>query len=228
MEATLQAVKRGDKGKNEARRHRAAGRLPAVVYGPVAGGAHGQPLAVTVEPKELSRILHTEAGANTLISLRIDGEAETRVLVKDYQLDPITRELLHADFYRVAMDKAITVTVSITLKGEAKGVKVQGGVVDFVTREIELECLPADIPETITVDVTELMMHQGIRVKDLQADGKWTAVSDPETMIVHVVAVKAVEEPAPAAAEAATATPAEPEVIKKGKTEKDEEKEKKS
>jgi large subunit ribosomal protein L25 len=223
METTLQAVKRGDKGKNEARRHRAAGRLPAVVYGPAAGGAQGPPLPVTVEPKELSRILHTEAGANTLINLKIDGEGEARVLVKEYQLDPITRELLHADFYRVAMDKAITVTVSVVLKGEAKGVKAQGGVVDFVTRQIEVECLPANIPESITVDVTELMMHEGVRVKDLQTGGKWTAVSDPDTMIVHVVALKTVEE-TPAAAEAATATPAEPEVIKKGKTEKDEEK----
>jgi large subunit ribosomal protein L25 len=223
MEVTLQAVKRGDKGKNEARRHRAAGRLPAVVYGPVAGGAQGQPLPVTVEPKELSRILHTEAGANTLISLRIDGEVETRVLVKEYQLDPVTRELLHADFYRVAMDKALTVTVSVVIKGEAKGVKLQGGVVDFVTRAIDVECLPADIPENITIDVSELMMNQGVRVKDLQTGGKWTAVSDPETMIVHVVALKAVEE-APAAADVATATPAEPEVIKKGKTDKEEEK----
>ncbi len=227
MEATLQAVKRGDKGKNEARRHRAAGRLPAVVYGPVAGGAQGHTLAVTVEPKELSRILHTEAGANTLISLRIDGESETRVLVKDYQLDPISRELLHADFYRVAMDKALTVTVSIVLKGEAKGVKLQGGVVDFVTRQIDVECLPGDIPENITVDVSELMMNEGIRVKDLPTGGRWTPVSDPDTMLVHVVAVRA-EEEAPAAADAATATPAEPEVIKKGKTDKDDEKEKKA
>jgi large subunit ribosomal protein L25 len=223
METTLQAVKRGDKGKNEARRHRAAGRLPAVVYGPSAGGGQGQAVPVTVEPKELSRILHTEAGANTLITLKIDGEGDSRVLVKEYQLDPITRELLHADFYRVAMDKAITVTVSIVIKGEAKGVKVQGGVVDFVTRQIDVECLPANIPENITVDVTELMMHEGIRVKDLPTGGKWTPVSDADTMIVHVVALKAVEE-APAAAETATATPAEPEVIKKGKTDKEEEK----
>jgi len=227
MEATLQAVKRGDKGKNEARRHRAAGRVPAVVYGPVAGGAQGQPLSVTVEPKELSRILHTEAGANTLINLRMDGEPDTRVLVKEYQLDPITRDLLHADFYRIAMDKALTVTVSIVIKGEAKGVKLQGGVVDFVTRQIDVECLPADIPETITVDVSELMMNQGIRVRDLATGGKWTSVSDPETMIVHVVALRTVEE-APAAADAATAAPAEPEVIKKGKTDKEDEKEKKA
>jgi large subunit ribosomal protein L25 len=223
MEATLQAVKRGDKGKNEARRHRAAGRLPAVVYGPVAGGEQGAPLPVTVEPKALSRILHTEAGANTLISLQIDGEADTRVLVKEYQLDPVTRELLHADFYRIAMDKALTVTVSVVLKGEPRGVKVQGGVLDFVTRQIEVECLPGDIPENITVDVTELMLNQGVRVKDLSTGGKWAPVSDPETMIAHVVALRAAEEAAPAT-EAAAPAGSEPEVIKKGKTEKDEEK----
>jgi len=225
MEATLQAVKRGDKGKNESRRHRAAGRLPAVVYGPVAGGAQGQPLPVTVEPKELSRILHSDSGANTLINLSIDGEADTRVLVKEYQLDPVTRELLHADFYRVAMDKPITITVSIALTGEAKGVKVQGGVVDFVSREIDIECLPGDIPEHITVDVSDLMINDGVRVRDLDTGGKWTPVSEPDTMIVHVVALRVVEEaPAAAAPEAAAATPAEPEVIKKGKTEKEEEK----
>lgn len=224
MEVTLQAVKRGDKGKNEARRHRAAGRLPAVVYGPVAGGAQGQPLPVTVEPKELSRILHGEAGANTLISLSIDGEGETRVLVKEYQLDPVTRELLHADFYRVAMDKSITIAVSIVLKGEAKGVKVQGGVVDFVSRQIDVECLPGDIPEHITVDVSDLMINDGVRVRDLATGGKWTPVSEPDTMIVHVVALKVVEETPVAAVESAVAAPAEPEVIKKGKTDKDEEK----
>src|SRR5215218_8550886 len=114
MDATLQAVKRDDKGKNQARRHRAAGRLPAVVYG--AGG----PMPVTVEPKALSRILHSESGANTIITLA--GEGEARVLVKEYQLDPVTRQFLHADFYRVAMDRAITVTVSVVLEGEAKGV----------------------------------------------------------------------------------------------------------
>src|SRR5512132_3915751 len=115
MDATLQAVKRDDKGKNQARRHRAAGRLPAVVYG--AGGA----TPVTVEPKALSRILHSESGANTLITLAVDGEADARVLVKEYQLDPVTRHLLHADFYRVAMDKPITVTVTVVLEGDPKG-----------------------------------------------------------------------------------------------------------
>jgi large subunit ribosomal protein L25 len=225
MEVTLQAVKRGDKGKNEARRHRAAGRLPAVVYGPVAGGAP-QALPVTVEPKALSRILHSESGANTLITLHVDGETDARVLVKHYQLDPVTHDLLHADFYRVAMDKAIRVTVPFVLKGEAKGVKQQGGVVDFVTRQIEIECLPGEIPEHIDVDVTELMLNEGVRVRDVAKDVKWTPVSDPDTMIVHVVTLRVVEEaPAAETAAAATgATAAEPEVIKKGKTEKEEEK----
>ena len=121
------------------------------------------------------------------------------------------------------MDKMLTVTVPILLKGEARGVKQQGGIVDFVNREIEIECLPADIPENITVDVSELMLNQGVRVRDLHTDdAKWKPISEPEMMIVHVVALKA-EEPEPAAPEAAPAAPAEPEVIKKGKTEKEEE-----
>jgi len=179
-------------------------------------------LAVTVEPKELSRILHSEAGANTLITLKIEGEADAQVLVKEYQLDPISHHLLHADFYRVAMDKAITVTVPIVLRGEARGIKQQDGVLDFVTRQISIECLPGNIPESIEVDVSELMINQGIRVRDLTTDATWKPVSEGDTMLVHVVAPKAAEEPA--AAEAAPAAPAEPEVIKKGKTEKEEEK----
>jgi large subunit ribosomal protein L25 len=223
MEVTLQAVKRGDKGKNEARRHRAAGRLPAVVYGPVSGGGQQAPLPVTVEPKALSRILHSDAGANTLITLRVDGEAETRVLVKEYQLDPISHEILHADFYRVAMDKAIRVTVPIVLSGEAKGVKQQGGILDFVQRQVELECLPGEIPEHIEVNVADLMMDEAIRLRDVATGAKWTAVSDLDTMIVHVVPPRAEEAPAPAV-EAVPSATAEPEVIKKGKTEKEEEK----
>jgi large subunit ribosomal protein L25 len=219
MEVTLQAVKRGDKGKNEARRHRAAGRLPAVVYGPTTSGQ--QALPVTVEPKALSRILHS--GANTLITLRVDGEPETRVLVKEYQLDPISHELLHADFYRVAMDKAIRVTVPIVLTGEAKGVKQQGGLLDFVQRQVEVECLPGEIPEHIEINVSELLMDQAIRLRDIATGARWTAVSDLDTMIVHVVPPRTEEAPA-AAAEAAPAATAEPEVIKKGKTEKEEEK----
>ena len=223
MDATLQAEKRDGRGKNEARRLRAHGRIPAVVY----GAEKGKAIEIAVDPKMLLRILHSESGVNTLIGLQLDG-GDTRVLVKDYQLDPIDHKLLHADFYQVAMDWALTVTVPIVLKGEAKGVKQQGGIVDFVTREIEIEVLPGDIPENITVDVSELMMHEGVRVRDLRTeDAKWTAISEPDTMIVHVVPPKA-EEPEPTAEAAATAavpaTPAEPEVIKKGKVEKEEEK----
>jgi large subunit ribosomal protein L25 len=220
MDATLQGVKRGSRGKNEARRHRAAGRLPAVVYG------GGDSLVITVEPKALSRILHSESGANTLITLSVDGESDSRVLVKEYQLDPVTRDLLHADFYRVAMDKPITVTVSIVLKGEPKGVKQQDGILDFVQREVEIECLPGDIPEHIEVDVSDLALNEGVRLRDVVKDVKWTPVSDLDTLLAHVVPLRVVaEEPAPAAEPAAVATvPAEPEVIKKGKTDKDEEK----
>jgi large subunit ribosomal protein L25 len=218
MDATLQAVKRGDKGKNEARRHRAAGRLPAVVYG--AGGS----MPVTVEPKALSRILHSESGANTLITLAVEGEADARVLVKEYQLDPVTRQMLHADFYRVAMDKPITVTVSVVLEGEPKGVKQQGGILDFVQREVEIECLPGDIPEHIVVDVSELLLNEGVRLRDVVKDVKWTPVSDLDTLLVHVITLRVAEEPAAADAAATATAPAEPEVVKKGKTDKDEDK----
>ena len=228
MEATLEAVKRSDKGKNEARRHRAAGRLPAVVYGTAKDGKAPVGVPVTVDPKGLLRILHSDSGANTLINLRVNG-TEARVMIKEYQLDPVTHQLLHADFYALAMDKAITVTVPIVLKGESRGVKQQGGIVDFVTRDIEVLCLPTDIPGHIDVDVTELMLNESVRVKDLAKDPKWQAMTDGETMIVHVVMPKA-EESAQAtdaaAVEAAPAAAAEPEVIKKGKDEK-EEKEKK-
>jgi large subunit ribosomal protein L25 len=219
MDATLQAEKRAGRGKNEARRLRAAGRIPAVVY-----GAHkGKAVEIAVDPKMLLRILHSESGVNTLIGLQLDG-GDSRVLVKEYQLDPVAHRLLHVDFYQVAMDKMLTVTVPVVLKGEPKGVKQQGGVVDFVHREIEIEVLPGDIPENITVDITELMLNQGVRVRDVMGvDVKWKATSDADMMIVHVVAPRA-EEAAPVVdvAAAPTAT-SEPEVIKKGKTDKDEE-----
>ncbi len=205
--ATLEATTRESRGKNEARRLRVAGRIPAVLYGG-AGGA----VPLSVDPKALSRILHSGSGVNSIISLDVQGQGVTQVLVKEFLLEPIRHSMLHADFYRLQMDKAITVTVSIVLKGEPKGVKLQGGVVDFPGREVEVECLPGDIPENLTIDVSELMIGQGVRLKDLSTGAKWTAVSDPDTLIVHVIAAK-VEE---VATEAAAAT-AEPEVAKKGK-----------
>jgi large subunit ribosomal protein L25 len=220
MEATLEVTRRELLGRGESGRLRRAGKIPAVLYG---GASEAESLSV--DPKELSRILHSQSGVNTLIGLKLDGAGATRVLVKAYQLDPVTHKLLHADFYRVAMDKVLRVTVPVHLTGEAKGVKAQGGVVDFVHREVVIECLPANIPGHITVDVTELMLHDGVRVRDLPPVETWTAVSDADMLIVHVISPKVEEAPAPADAVAAAATPAapaEPEVIKKGKVEKPE------
>jgi large subunit ribosomal protein L25 len=231
MDATLDAKKRDGRGKNEARRLRVAGQIPAVVYGARKEGQAPEGVPVAVDPKEVLRILHSESGANTLINLKLDGGAASRVMVRDYQLDPVTHQLLHADFYQLAMDKAITVPVPVVIKGEPQGVKQQGGLLDFVTREIQVQCLPTDIPEHIDIDVSELMLHQSIRVKDIPTSPKWKAVTDGETMLVHVVMPKAEESAVTTAAEgvaapaAAGAAPAEPEVIKKGKGEEKEEKE---
>jgi large subunit ribosomal protein L25 len=221
MEAVLEAVRRDRTGKNEAGRMRREGRVPSVLYGGTKDEA-GKPVAtlIAVEPKPLSRILHSDSGANTLITLKLDGES-ARVMLREYQLDPVTHHLLHADFYRVAMDKAIQVTVPIVLRGEAPGVKQQGGILDFVHREIEVECLPSDIPEHIDVDVSGLMLNQSIRLREVIGTAKWKAVSDADLMIAHVVPLKVEAEPVVAEAEVPAA--AEPEVIKKGKAEKEEE-----
>lgn len=227
MEATLDAMKRDGRGKNEANRLRAAGRIPAVVYGARTEGKAPEGVSVAVDPRAVLRILRSDSGANTLINLKLDGR-ESRVMVKEFQLDPVTNSLLHADFYQLAMDRAITVTVPIRVLGESKGVKLQGGLLDFVTREIEIECLPTDIPEHIDVDVTELMLNQAIRLRELPENAKWKAVTDLDTMLVHVVMPKAEESAtATAEAEATPAAGAEPEVIKKGKTDKDDEKDEK-
>jgi len=216
MEATLEAVVREGRGKNEANRLRAAGKIPAVVYGGQAAGVAPTGTSIAVDPKVLSRILHSDSGANTLISLKL-ADGEKRVMVREYQLDPVTHSLLHADFYALAMDRAIMVTVPVQLVGEAPGVKIQGGIVDFVTRQISVECLPTEIPEHVTVDISQLMLNQAVRVRDLPNDGTWKPVSEPETMLVHVVALRAEEAPAADAAAGA----AEPEVVKKGKTDKE-------
>jgi large subunit ribosomal protein L25 len=222
MDATLEAVKREGRGKNEANRLRASGKIPAVVYGTGKDGKAPTGVAVAVDPKEMLRILHSDTGANTLITLKLDG-GESRVMVKEYQLDPVTHGLLHADFYQLALDRAIVVPVPVLLKGEPKGVKLQGGIVDFVSREIEVECLPTEIPEHIDVDITDLALNESIRVRDLAVGPKWKPITEPDTMIVHVVAIKVEEPAATEAAVATAATPAEPEVIKKGKTDKEEE-----
>ena len=221
MDATLDVVTRAGRGKNEARRLRAGGQIPAVVYGAHKKGKAPEGVAVAANPKDVLRILHSESGANTLITLKLDG-GESRVMVKDYQLDPVTRQLLHADFFQLAMDRAITVTVPIVLKGESQGVKLDGGMIDFLTREVQVECLPTSIPEHIDVDVTELRLNESIRLRDLQENTNWKILNEPETMLVHVVLPKAEASAASDEAEADTEAPgAEPDAAKKGKAEKD-------
>jgi large subunit ribosomal protein L25 len=227
MEAVLEATTRETFGKNEARRTRREGRVPAVVYGGTGEGASATALPIAVEPKALLKILRSESGANTLISLKLAGSGDAKVLVKEFQLDPLTHQVLHADFYRVAMDRVLQVTIPVIVKGEPKGVKQQGGVLELIRRGIEIECLPGDIPENVVVDASELMLHQGIRVRDIAVNPKWKALSDADMMLVHVIMPKAEEVVAPAAdaAAAVATTPAEPEVIKKGKKDEEEEKE---
>ena len=233
MDAVLDAVKRNTKGKNEARRLRAAGQIPATLYGAQKAGDQPAPESVAVDPKPLMRILHSASGLNTLINLKVQGGGAARVLVKNVQLDPISLHPLHADFYRVNMDRKIMVTVPVVLRGESRGVKQDGGVLDFVHREIEVEVLPANIPDKIEVDVTDLGIGDSVHVRDVASNAAWTPISDPDMMIVHVVVIKVVEETPVAAAPGAegaavaaapaagAAAPSEPEVIKKGKTDKE-------
>jgi len=204
MDALLDATVRDTIGKNEARRTRRAVQVPAVVY-----GAGGTATSVAVSPKALLKILRSESGENTLISMSLGG-VDTKVLVKDYQLDPITHQVLHADFLRVALDKPLEVTIPLSVKGECKGVKQQGGILELLRRDVVISCLPSDIPEHLDLDVTELMVGQGVRVRDVVTNAKWTPVTDREVMLVHVILPKGEE-----AAKAAAAN--EPEVIKKGK-----------
>lgn len=221
-EIVVSAEKRTEKGKNVNRRLRVAGRIPGVVY-----GGKSQPEAVAVSPKDIVAVLRSASGENTLFDLELDG-SRRKVILKEYQLEPIKGKLLHADFYEVALDKALEVNVHIEVSGTPVGVKVQGGILDFVTRELEIECLPTDIPDKIVVDVSELELGKHIRVSDLKLSDKLTVLTDPDIVIVHVVAPRAEEAPAAAAAEgaeAAAAGAAEPEVIKKGKAEEGDEKE---
>lgn len=224
MEAILETVSRDEFGKNEARRLRVQGYVPAVLYGGVSPDGTPKTRSISVDPKKLMGILHSGSGVNTLIGLKV-GDENVRVLVKEYQLDPTSHRLLHVDFYRVAMDKRIVVTVPVTTKGEPKGVKQQGGMLDFVHREVEIECLPGDIPEHLEIDVTELLIGQAVRLRDLATSPTWSPVSDPEIMLVHVVPQRIVATPAEGA-EATPAAAAEPEVVKKGKAEKAEDEKK--
>lgn len=213
---TIGAKPREEFGKNAARRIRRQGQVPAVLYG---GG--GAPISLEVDPKGIVQILHSEAGRNALFTLEMKGKAPARVMLRDWLVDPVKGNLLHVDMVRVAKDAVLTVDVPIHLVGEPKGVKVQGGILEFVTRELEVECLPDNIPDHITVDVTELTLGRNLRVSELPVDAsKVKVLTDPARVVAHVVALKVVEEK-PAEEVAAEAAPAEPEVIKKGKAEEE-------
>ena len=203
--------------KNAARRVRASGRIPAIVY-----GAKKDSVAITVDPKQISRILHSGSGHNTVFDLKVGGE-QTKAMIVDWQYEPIKETLMHIDLKRIAMDQALRVQVPIQLIGTAEGVKTQGGILEQVLREVEVECLPGDIPDHLEADVTSLVFGTVLRVKDLPQSGKIKFVTDENQTVAHITSVKEVVEAAPAEAGAeAAAAPAEPEVIKKGKQETEE------
>ena len=213
---------RASRGKNEAHRTRRAGKIPAVLY-----GAFKEPVSLSVNPREITKIIRSASGYNTIFNLEIAGAETTPVMVVDQQVDPIRGTLLHADFKRIDLTKRIRVSVPVGTTGEAKGVKVQGGLLEVITRSIEIECLPDEIPEKFTVDVTELMIGQAKRASDVALSGSMKLVSSPDSVIAHSVALRAEEVAAPVEGAPAAATPAagaegaaaEPEVIKKGKKE---------
>jgi large subunit ribosomal protein L25 len=213
---TVEAEARETFGKNAARRLRHAGRIPAVVYG---GG--GPALSVTVDPKAIVRILHSEAGHNAIFTLQIPEKAPARVMLRDWQWEPIRGGLMHVDMVRIARDEKLRVRIPIRITGEPEGVKIQGGVLEFILREVEVECLPDDIPEHVTLDVTDLVIGRQLRVSDLPVTASVKVVAEPGRVVAHVVAPKAEAEPA-AEVVAAEAAPAEPELIRKRKPEEEE------
>jgi large subunit ribosomal protein L25 len=218
---TVTAEVRASRGKNEARRTRKAGQIPAVVY-----GAYKDPISVAVNPREINKIVRSNTGFNTIFTLAIAGGETTPVMVVDQQVDPVKGTLLHADLKRIDLTKRIRVTVPVSTTGEPAGVKVQGGLLEIISRAVEIECLPDEIPEKFVVDVTELMIGQAKRASDVALTGSMKLVSSPETVIAHSVALRAEEVAAPvegavAATPVAGAPAAEPEVIKKGKKEEE-------
>jgi large subunit ribosomal protein L25 len=217
-QSLLEAQPREAGTKNDARRVRREGKIPAVVY-----GAGKDALTVSVDPRQVARILHSETGHNTVFDLAMDGE-RTKAMIVDWQYEPIKGSLLHIDLKRIAMDKKLTVNVPIELVGEPAGVKQQGGILEQIAREVEVECLPGDIPHAIELNVSELVFGTVLRISDLPKNDKVKYLSDPEQPVAHVITIKEEEVPAAdAVAGEAAAAPAEPEVIKKGKQETAEE-----
>lgn len=206
---TVEAQAREASDKNAARRLRTTGKIPAVVY-----GGKKDPRTISVDPKQILRILHSDAGHNTIFDLSVEGD-QSKAMVVDWQYEPVKGDLLHVDLKRIAMDEKMRLWIPVQVQGEAKGVKLSGGLLDVVMREVQIECLPADIPGHISVDVTELDAGQAIRVSELPKIASVKYLDDDDAVVVHVTYVR--EEAAPA--EEATVAAAEPEVIKKGKAE---------
>jgi large subunit ribosomal protein L25 len=214
-EFVVPAESRSETGKNVNRRLRSRGMIPGVVYGT---GKAAVPVAVS--PREITAILKSASGENTLFDLDLGG-SRRKVILKEFQREPLRGQLLHADFYEVALDKVLQLKVHVELEGTPVGVKLQGGIVDFVTRELEVECLPADIPEKIAVDISHLELGKHLRVSDLKLGDKIKVLAEPDVVVAHVVLPRAEVAAEAAAAEAVPAeAAAEPEVIKKGKAEK--------
>jgi len=211
---TITAEVRTSRGKNEARRTRKAGNIPAVVY-----GAFQDAVSIAISPKEIAKITRSSSGLNTIFNLAVTGGETTPVMIVDSQVDPIRGKLLHADLKRVDLTKRIKVTVPVHTEGEPFGVKVQGGLLEIITRSVEIECLPDEIPESFTVNVSELNIGQSKRASDVAVSGSMKLISDPQSVIAHIVSLRAEEVATPA--EGAAVTAAEPEVAKKGKKEEE-------
>lgn len=207
----LEAQPRTPGNKNDARRVRQGGKIPAVVY-----GAGQDPKTISLDPRQVSRILHSQSGYNTIFDLSLDGE-HTKAMIVDWQHEPLKGSLLHVDLKRIAMDQKLTVEVPIVLKGEPVGVKQEGGILEQVLRQVELECLPADIPTSIEMDVSELTFGKVLRVSDLPQNDKLKYLTDETQPVAHVISIKEEVAASPEAVAEAAAAPAEPEVIKKGK-----------
>jgi len=204
---------RGNLGKNESRRLRSQGQMPGIVY-----GAHKDPVAIVVDPKQILEIIRSESGVNTIFQLNLaEKEARRHVMIKEYQVDPVKGNLLHADFVRIQMDEVIEVEVPVQVTGEAAGVKLDGGILEHVTRQVRVSCLPGDIPEHITIEVTPLKIGDALRVSDLPKSDRYRILTETDQTLVVVSPPAKEETVTPAAEAAAPAAPAEPEVIKKGK-----------
>ena len=211
-ELVVEVKSRGDLGKNASRRLRSQGQIPAIVY-----GARKEPVPIVADPKKILEIIHSESGVNTIFQLGLaEKEARRHVMIKEYQVDPVKGNLIHADFVRIQMDEVIEVDVPVQVTGEAAGVKLDGGILEHVTRQVRVSCLPGDIPEHVTIEVAALKIGDALRVSDLPRSDRYRILTETDQTLV-VVSPPAKEETVAPAAEAAPAAPVEPEVIKKGK-----------